>query len=67
MGNKKYIFTLWLYLFKASRALDINKFSSVSSLNETTKALGTHRLTSGFNILGTNCSDIFGGPLDGIL
>lgn len=54
-------------MLRASLALDISKFSSVSSLNDTTKASGTQRLTKGFKIFGTNCNAIFGGPLDEIL
>lgn len=61
------ILTLCLYLFSAFLAFDIKRFSSVSSLNDTTKACGTHKLTRGANIFGTNCKDIVGGPLEEIL
>ena len=54
--------TLCLYLFKLSLDLAIKRFSSVSSLKETTKALGTQRLTNGANIFGTSCRDIVGAP-----
>ena len=59
--------TLCLYLFNAPLALEINTFSSVSSLKDITKASGTHKLTSGANIFGTKCNDIFGVTVDGIL
>lgn len=54
--------TLCLYLFRLSRDLTISKFSSVSSLNDTTNAFGTQRLTNGANIFGTSCNDIVGAP-----
>lgn len=59
--------TLCLYLLRASLAFDINKPSSVSNLKETTKALGTHKLTKGASILGTNFKEIVGVSVEGIL
>jgi len=41
-------------LLRAVLALEISKLSSVSNLNETTNAFGTHKLTNGAKILGTN-------------
>lgn len=56
---EKNFLTLCLYLLRASRDLTIKRFSSVSNLNETTNAFGTHKLTNGANIFGTrkSCRD----------
>lgn len=54
--------TRCLYLFKLSRALLISRPSSVSSLNETTNALGTQSRTNGASIFGTSCSEMVGAP-----
>lgn len=56
-----------LYLFSASLAFEIRRLSSVSNLKDTTKASGTHKLTRGAKIFGTNWRDIVGGPVEGIL
>lgn len=56
------VLTRCLYLLRLSRALLISRLSSVSSLNETTNALGTHRRTSGASIFGTSCSEMVGAP-----
>ena len=42
--------------------LAIKRLGSVSSLKETTKQLGAHRVTRGDNILGTIWSSTVGGP-----
>lgn len=54
--------TLCLYLLRLSRAFTINRLSSVSSLKDTTKACGTHKLARGASIFGTSCNEIVGAP-----
>uniref|UniRef100_A0A2M4CD54 Putative secreted protein n=1 Tax=Anopheles marajoara TaxID=58244 RepID=A0A2M4CD54_9DIPT len=54
--------SLCLYLLRLSRDFAISSASSVSSLNDTTYACGTQRLTNGASIFGTNCNDIVGAP-----
>lgn len=54
--------TLCLYVCRAFLALITRRFSSVSSLNDMTKAFGTHTDVTGTNILGTNWRVIDNGP-----
>lgn len=55
-------------MLSESLAFEMSILSSVSSLNDTTNARGTHKLTKGASNFGTSCKDIVGAPpSDGIL
>lgn len=53
-SRKNEVLTLCLYLVNALLALTTKSVSSVSNLNDTMKAFGTHIDVRGSNILGTN-------------